>query len=260
MHHTLNPAAAADTPPTDDGYTWPACTHCHRTLWATETGRLACRPCQDKADTQLAALTDLHVRLNTTAALLAVTTRSHSTPNPPAGGPTSGRAHAPLPLRVDALNLAASGGIATRLCAIEDSWRTALGWTHPLTTDGTHIYPAWRANPRIAIGRHIRFLRDNLLWACGSYDSIADDLNEIHRLHTEATHTLAGTPRPTRVPIGPCPVRLNDDTLCGTPLTATTTSRRVHCTRCGTRWDDLDAWRGLRRAQQATTAIEGAAA
>lgn len=226
-----------------DDHQWPTCAACHRDLWESEYDRKACRPCEEKAAGRLAELGPLFARLDTTAALMKGRRGAASGP--------SGTRTPPLPLNVVVLNLAAAGGVATRLQAIEDSWRQALGWTIEPRTDGWTVFAAWRANPARDVPERIKFLGNNLLWACSSYESVGDDLEEIRRLHFEATAALSPDPRPGRVKIGFCPVRYDNGDRCQQPLTATAANHRIHCGGCGARWDDMDAWRALRREQDA---------
>jgi DNA-directed RNA polymerase subunit RPC12/RpoP len=214
-------------------YVWPKCVACRRDLWENEYERQACRPCEDRAAGQLAEIGPLFARLDTTAALVRGSRRTSAAP--------SGSRTPPLPVSLAVLNLAAVGGVATRLLAIEDSWRQALGWS---------LAPEVRPLTRV-VGEGLKFLRNNLLWACSSYESVADDLEEIRRLHAEATAALSPDPRPGRVKIGSCPVVCEDGLPCRTPLTVTTANSRIRCGGCGSRWDDLDAWRQLRQAQEA---------
>jgi hypothetical protein len=230
-------------PATLDDYQWPACAACQRDLWQAEYDRKACRPCEEKAVDRLAELGPLFKRLDTTAALMKGGRRVSS-------GPTGSRIP-PLPLNVVVLNLAAAGGVATRLQAIEDSWRQALGWTIAPRTDGRTVFAPWRANPARDVPERIEFITNNLLWACSSYDSVGDDLEEIRRLHSETTAALSPDPQPGRVRVGHCPVRDDNGERCCQPLTATAANHRIHCGGCGARWDDMDAWRALRRDQDA---------
>lgn len=237
MYNPHEPAA-----PLDD-HQWPTCAACQRDLWEAEYDRQACRPCQDKAASRLAELGPLFARIDSTAALMKGRRGA-------ASGPTGTRTP-PLPLNVTVLNLAAAGGVATRLQAIEDSWRQALGWTIAPRTDGRTVFAPWRAIPARDVPARITFLSNNLLWACSSYESIADDLEEIRRLHAECTAALSPDRRPGRVKVGYCPVRYDTGERCQQPLTATAASHRIHCGGCGARWDDMDAWRALRREQDA---------
>ncbi|WP_331731747.1 hypothetical protein OG298_45630 (plasmid) [Streptomyces sp. NBC_01005] len=216
-----------------DDYQWPTCTNpnCKRQLWTNETGRQACRPCEDQTAKHLTELPALFRRLNTTTTLM----RGARHP----GGATSGSKTPPIPPRLEVLSLIAAGGVATRLRDIEDAWRKTLGWT---------IAP-WRGRPAQAVPEHIRFLVNNLPWAVSDYESVGQDIDDLRRLHAECTAAAANEHRPGRVSIGRCPVRLDDDTPCQTELTATAASHRVRCNGCGTRWETLAEWKQLRAAQ-----------
>ncbi|MCX4816737.1 hypothetical protein OG601_47315 [Streptomyces sp. NBC_01239] len=226
-----------DHTPDDDGYEWPTCVtpNCKRQLWVAEADRWACRPCEDSTGKRIIEIPALYAQLDTTAMLMKGASRI--------GGGTSGSRTAPIPPRLDVLNLVGPGGIAARLRDIEDAWRAALGW---------NIAP-WRGNPAEAIPRHVGFLANNLLWACERYESVGQDIDDLRRLHAECAALAAGEKRPGRVQIGACPVRL-DDGWCGTALTASTGSHRVHCGGCKARWEGLGEWRELRAAQEAVTA------
>lgn len=226
-----NPAASESE---YDDYEWPACTACGRELWHTEIGRQACRPCEQKTGARLAELPDLFAQLNTTAALMRGTRRPDTA--------TSGSRVPPIPPRIGVLSLLAAGGTAARLRDVEDAWRVALGWT---------IAP-WRGSPAEAVPEHTRFLVNNLPWAAESYESIAEDVEEIRRLHAECAAALSGDRRPGRVGVGLCPVLL-DDGPCSAQLTASAASHLIRCGSCGTEWGDMAAWRDLRRAQEEQT-------
>lgn len=239
-------------------YEWPACVtpRCNRQLWVAEAGRWACRPCEDATATRIAELPGLFVQLNQTAMLMKGSSRGSS--------PTSGSRTPPIPPRLDILNLVApAGGIAARLRDIEDSWRSALGWAIEPDSDGTRVFAAWRINPVEAVKRHTKFLANNLLWACSSYESVGQDIVDLRRMHGECKALANHEPRAGRVQIGACPVQVGDG-WCGQPLTAATDNHRVRCSNCGARWDGLGEWRELRAAQEAVaialTQSSGAAA
>lgn len=223
-------------------YSWPACVACGHELWTSEAGRQACRPCEDKTTKRLTELPVLFTQLNTAASLMRGARK--------VGAATSGSRVPPIPPRLEVLSLVAAGGVATRLRDIEDAWRVALGWT---------VAP-WRGSPVEAVPEHIKFLVNNLPWASDSYESIGQDVDDIRRLLAECTAALTGERRPGRVNIGYCPV-VNEETgtICGTPLTATAASPRIHCAGCGTEWPDMASWRDLRRAQDAAIESEAAA-
>lgn len=213
-------------------YQWPVCAACGKDLWVNENGRQACRPCEIKTMKRLVELPALFVELTRTATLM----RGARKPD----AATSGSRTPPIPPRLEVLDLTGPGGVAARLAAIEDAWRVVLGWT---------IAP-WRGSPAQAVPEHVRFLINNLPWACDSYDSIGQDIDDVRRLHAETTAAISRERRPGRVQTGLCPVPL-DNGPCGQQLTATTASHRIRCQTCGTEWDGLAAWRGLRQAQEA---------
>ncbi|SES03653.1 hypothetical protein [Streptomyces qinglanensis] len=220
---------------TDDGYDWPTCGACARPLWEQELGRIACRPCEDKTRTRLAAIPGLFTHANTTAALMRGTVGKQ--------GNVSGSRTPPIPPDVRVLNLVAPGGAATRLAAIEDAWRQALGWT----------MAPWRGNARQAVPEHVRFLVNNLPWAVDAYESVGQDVEEVRQLHAELGAALDPTKRAGRVKVGLCPIAYDDGTQCGAQLTASTGSPRIRCGDCGSEWPDMAAWRELRLAQEAAT-------
>jgi hypothetical protein len=226
-----------DHAPIDDGYIWPVCTAGPETgprshqLWTDELDRLVCRPCEDRTSARIAELPGLFRQLDTTASLMRGARRP--------GGGSSGSKVPPIPPRLEVLSLVGPGGVAARLRDIEDAWRKALGWT---------VAP-WRGSPAQAVPAHTKFLADNLLWACGSYESIGQDIDDLRRLHGECTAIANDERKPGRVQIGACPVQ-GEDGPCAAPLTARADSHRVHCTTCDSRWETLGEWRELRAAQE----------
>jgi hypothetical protein len=258
-----------------DDYLWPTCAAGPTTgprshpLWQSELDRLVCWPCEQKTAARITELPALFQQLNQTAMLMKGASRT--------GGGSFGTRTAPIPPRLEVLNLVGPGGLSTKLQAIEDSWRQALGWAIPPTTDrrttfpiqraadgrtllgqphrDERVYPNWRTpRPGVTVPRHVTFLAGNLRWACERYESIGQDIDTLRRLHGECIAIANNEPRPGRIQTGTCPAPA-DDGPCGTPLTASTTSHRIHCTTCGTSWDGMGEWRNLRTAQE-TIALE----
>lgn len=225
------------------GYVWPVCAtpNCNRELWVNETGRFACRPCEDRAGKHLAELPVLFGRLNTTATLMRGARK--------VGGGGGGSKVPPIPPRLEVLALTGPGGVAARLAAVEDSWRQALGWT---------VAP-WRGSARQAVPEHIKFLVNNLPWACDAYDSVGQDIEDLRRLHAECAAVVADERKPGRVSIGRCPT-MYDDGPCGAELTASAGSHRIRCGSCGSRWETLGEWRVLRQAQEDVLATDAGVA
>lgn len=224
-------------------YEWPACTACGKDLWVdeAEAGRQACRPCEARTAQRLAELPTLFAQLNTTATLMRGPRRT--------GTATTGSKEPPIPPRLEVLALTGPGGVATELQAIEDAWRLAFGRKIEPRSDGVRMFASWRIHPATAVPEHVNFLRINLERACERYESIGQDIDDIRRLHAEATAALSTERRPGHVQIGPCPVQLEDG-LCRMLLTATVASSFVRCPNCQTEWDGYAAWRQLRLAQQ----------
>lgn len=225
----------------DSEYIWPTCVSCRRNLWTIELDRQACRPCEDRTAVRIIELPILFRQLDSTAMLMRGARRP--------GAGSSGTRTAPIPARLEVLALVGPGGVAARLQAIEDSWRKALDWQPEIRSDGVRIFAPWREDAAEAVPQLARFIANNLLWACSSYESVADDIDEIRRLHSECMALVNDERRPGRVQIGNCPVSLGDS-VCWAPLTASAASHRVHCTACGTRWETLGEWRELRAAQE----------
>jgi hypothetical protein len=225
--------------PAELDYEWPTCVtpRCNRQLWVAEAGRWACRPCEDRASQWIAELPGLYRQLDTTASLMRGARRP--------GGGSSGSKTPPIPPRLEVLALVGPGGVAARLAAIEDAWRSVLGWT---------VAP-WRGSPAQAMPHLVEFLANNLLWACSSYEEVGQDIDDLRRLHGEMKAIVDGERRPGRVQIGACPVRLEGEP-CAAPLTASAASHRVRCGSCGARWETLGEWRELRAAQDAVLAEE----
>ncbi|WP_405673239.1 hypothetical protein [Streptomyces sp. NBC_01530] len=230
-----------DDLPADVEYFWPTCVACGRDLWTAELDRKACRPCGERTAARIAELPALFRQLDTTAALMRGARR------PGAGG--GGSKTPPIPPRLEVLALVGPGGIAARLQAVEDSWRLALGWAIEVRSDGDRVFAAWRSDPARDVPARCQFLANNLLWACGSYESVADDIDEIRRLHAECAAIANDERKPGRVQIGNCPGQLEAG-LCWQPLTASAGSHRIHCGSCGARWETLGEWRELRAAQE----------
>ena len=79
---------------------------------------------------------------------------------------------------------------------------------------------------------------------------MGQDIDDLRKLHAECAALASGEKRPGRVQIGVCPTVVGD-AWCGTQLTASTGSHRIHCGSCGARWETLGEWRELRAAQEA---------
>lgn len=191
------------------GYEWPVC-GCGRRLRADELSRTACRLCQDRADTALRQLPGpdgLYAQLATRLA-------------PGRGGDSvvvSASRTAPLPLRLEPLNLMARGGVVTVLQAWQVDWHELLGWRHP----------RWNGGLQQQCDQAVRALRINLEWAASSHPAFADFTTEVTSLVRQCERQITGE-RPERgVPVA-CP--------CGTVLRVTVSTPGCRCRGCGTQY------------------------
>lgn len=221
------PAYTYDLP--DDTET--RCTSCKRPMYETELDRWACRICEDKARTQLGEMAGLYTELGARLA-------------PGAGGSNTGRVTGatktpPLPVALAPLALRGPGGMTALLQTVEDSWRSTLGWT---------VAP-FRGNIEQTLTGVVEFLVNNVGWACGRYDEVAEDLKTIRVIHSNATAIVNGT-TDTRVPVGCCPaVNLATGTACAQPLKVSPWALSIRCGGCGTGWQ-RDEWLRLGAAMR----------
>ncbi|MFD4921176.1 hypothetical protein ACFWNE_07630 [Streptomyces goshikiensis] len=187
------------------------CPCCNRALWHDELA--TCRRCETDAARQLRALPNLFHHADQTAALIKPR-------NPEVTG--SGQPAHSSPVVFGVLDLTAVGGAVTRLQAIEDSWRHALGWD---MGDTRH---------RADIAGVTTFLINNLRWACENYPEIADDLKVIGRLHNQLSSVLTGE-RPPRTFYVYCRSAACDGTMLITLFT-----RAAACPSCGEWYEGAD--------------------
>lgn len=193
------------------------CTNCPRLLTADEHGHHACRPCQDRATTQLRAMPALYGQLGDVL-----------TPGAGSGnaGPVSGATKTPpLPAALQPLSLRGPGGIVSQLLGIEERWRIQLDW-EPLPFRGSYEQ---------TLPGCVTVLVNNLPWACAEYGLVADDLKLINSLHRQAEGAVTGVWE-QRVPVGCCPARVDAGPACGEQLQVSPWAAEIRCGGCGTRW------------------------
>lgn len=187
-----------------DQPTTPApCICCHRPRRPDETGH-ACRLCQHAGTRLLYALPGLY---RATAPLLQPG-RTGTT-----AGPVTGSKHAPLPVRLDVLDLRAVGGLTNVITGWESAVRDELGWD-----------PApFRGDYEQTLTAACRVLADNTPWIYTSF-AVVDDLHhELRQWHQRLTRLITGEPPERRLHVA-C-------TTCGSPIpiTLTTPGRRCGC-------------------------------
>jgi hypothetical protein len=195
---------------TPDDATAPTCTVCHRGLYADEATRQACRPCTDRTDLALRALAGpegLYARLS---GFLA--------PGSGNGGPTvSGSRTAPIPARLEVLNLQARGGVVTILQTWIIDWYENLAYRHP----------RWDGNLQQQCDQAVHRLRVLLPWAAEQHPAYAEFSHEIAQIKRQCEAQITGERAPRRVPVT-CP--------CGTVLKVTLDTPGARCPACGTQY------------------------
>ena len=187
--------------------------------------------CETRAGEQIRELGALYGRL---ASVLA-----HGAA-PCGGGRVTASKTAPLAVTLQPLSLRGPGGIVGEPQVIEDAWRKALGWT----------VAAWRGSLEETLPHVIKFLGNNIGWACDAYEEVPEDLRVVSRLHGQVTSAITGE-RDVRVPIGCCPIIIDEtaDELCGAKIRMSPWAPTIRCTTCGTTWGK-ENWLRLGAAMQ----------
>ena len=174
-----------------------------------------CPGCQTHIDQQLAELPDLYARL--------FDELEPGTVVPDGTRPT--KADAPLPVRLEVLNLRQRGGMV----AILEEWETAWREDFELTA-GT-----FRGDTEQTLVGVIEFLRVWLDKACAVFPGMAAFAGEVRDLHATC-RALLGEIESTFSP-GACPVILDDATECHGRLTVDRWgANNVSCPECHTEW------------------------
>ncbi|MFJ6348632.1 hypothetical protein ACIQKB_04045 [Streptomyces sp. NPDC092046] len=182
---------------------YPSCTRCARDLRDDEAGRHLCRICEDRAAAALLAIPALYQQLG-----------QHLHRGASTGPAVSGSKTAPIPLRLDVLELQLeTGPILAPLQAWVRDWETY---------GRAELAETGSLQDRVAGA--CRTLRYNLRWAVehhAAVDEFAEELCSIHR-------TLAGITsgeRPAR--------RLHAECPCGHSFPFTLNTRGETCRACG---------------------------
>lgn len=213
-----------------------------------QDGSQCCAGCQRKLLHQLNDTVDLYAML---PAFLA--------PGSSAGAPkVSGSREAPLPLRLDVLNLlgAAAGG------TVHDPHGDQTGTTP--VVERLHSWERdWRETRGLSPGKGpatvtscTGFLRAQLDWAAREHPAIVEFATELRELVSEL-RVATGDPRPK--PIGTCTNLVDRDgqrVECGHKLYAAPYSDVIRCRACGDRWS-RDRWLMLGRIQTQQLAQPG---
>ena len=180
-----------------DDYTWPTCTVCTRNLWEDERDRQACRPCQNRADTNLAALAgpptyDEEGRIvsGLYAALDHVLTPSGSRD----GARASSSPGSQLPVRLEPLSLSAHGSIVTIL----QTW--AEDWDQRMHREP----PRWHGTLQQQCDQAVSKLRTDIEWAASRHPAFDEFHHEVAKLTRSCQRQITGEPPERRVTVA-CP-------------------------------------------------------
>ncbi|MEU2674807.1 hypothetical protein ABZ622_39455 [Streptomyces sp. NPDC007164] len=183
------------------------CLICRSGLYADELGRYACRPCTERIDGNLRALAGpggLYARLSAQLA-----------PGVGNGGPAvSGSRTAPVPLRLEVLNLMTAGG------PVLGSLET---WVRDWREHGrAEVCEAGTLQQRLdhAVGT----LRFNLQWAVANHEAVDEFARETSLIYRQCEAQVTGERRPRVIPVA-CP--------CGTTLRVTLDTAGCRCPGCG---------------------------
>ncbi|MEV4970608.1 hypothetical protein [Streptomyces scopuliridis] len=193
------------------------CLICHRGLYADELGRFACRHCTDRIDGQLRALAGpdgLYARLSAQLA-----------PGAGNGGPAvSGSRAAPVPLRLEVLNLMTAGGPI--LGPLET-------WVRDWREHGrAEVCEAGTLQQRV--DHAVRTLRFNLEWAAANHPAIDEFAGEIGQMRRQCEGQVTGEKPPRRIPVA-CP--------CGQVLRVALDTAGERCPGCGEQYGHTEVLR-----------------
>ncbi|MFI0914352.1 hypothetical protein [Streptomyces abikoensis] len=185
--------------------TWP-CAICDR------PARTRVHPgCRNRLDENLDALPGLYRRL---ADVLA--------PGRTGGDGRTASRTAPLPVRLDVLDLRARGGIEGILTTWEADVREILGWAPP----------PFRGTIEQQVDGAAGFLRANLLWICDEHPAVRELAEEIRQTTGRARAFITGERPERRISVA-CP--------CGGALRVTISTSGTRCPACGTQYGHTEA-------------------
>jgi len=202
----------------------------------TGDNRPVCQNCRDRLRATLNDIPDLYTALDDE--LLGQGGK--------AGPKVSGTREAPIPGRLDVLNLRGPGSTANMPIADQhgaipvfaalESWER--DWRH---CRGLPITGVWPDLPT-ALTSIVRFLDAHLDWAAdnhGAIDEFAGDVRGVRQ-----SIKAAQGDRPDTVAIGNCPILDDAGKACGAKLRASTWHDTIRCPACRTVWERAE-WERL---------------
>ncbi|MFJ9740858.1 hypothetical protein [Streptomyces sp. NPDC101166] len=181
------------------------CCVCHRDLYADE--QATCRPCTDRVDHTLQTIAGpdgLYARLSASLR-----------PGSSTGGPVvSGSRTAPLPVRIEVLDLMTERGPI--ISALE-------GWVRDWEFYGRATVDEGGTLQR-RVDHAVQTLRFNLAWAAAHHPAFSDFADEIHHVKRRA-ETATGAEKP--------PIKVPVTCRCGATVRFTLDTRSEICRACG---------------------------
>ena len=161
------------------------------------------------------------------------------------GQRVSGSREAPLPLRVDPLDLM----MPARVGIVHDLWRDQTGQVSVATIldlwvrDWRDVRDRGEGLPVPTVLELTRWLGNRLDWACDDHPAVDEFAGEMRRLRGGLA-AVVGV-KSDRVYVGPCPIT-DDKGTCGAALTADPYLDIIRCPRCDTMWSrDKWLWLGM---------------
>lgn len=209
---------------------------------------LCCAGCTSRMRDQLAALVDEYARLD-------------ATPGSSTGQRVSGTRTAPLPLRVDVLNLVGPGSAHVHVDRREEhddqvGELPPLVWLDQVVRDWRDTRGQGEHLPGTTITQMTAWLDRRLDWAADEHPAIDEFAAEL----AGQLRTLRGVNRAGEKPdaefVGYCPADAVDGP-CGQPLYANPWYAVITC-GCGAEWR-RDQWEHLAATLNAASGTEGAA-
>ena len=198
----------------------PCCTACRTPLWDTELGRYACRYCTERADQNLRVIAGppIYVGDGSKRKLVSgfyAALSGRLMPGRGGDGPcVSGSRTAPVPVRMDILNLMTAGGPI--LGPLET-------WVRDWEAHGrAEMCEAGTLQQRV--DHAVSTLRFNLEWAATRHPAVDEFVREVGLIRRQCEGQVSGEKPPRRIPVT-CP--------CGQILRVTIDTDHARCPGCG---------------------------
>lgn len=191
-----------------------ACTVCRRPI-NPEREPIRHQSCADRLR---AALRDIPGHYALMGAVLAPGTAGSGSVH------VTGTRTAPLPVRLEPLNLRSRGGMITVMASWETEWRDLRG-----------MAAAQRGIGERDLAAIVLWLRAHLPWAIETHPAVDEFATEVRDILHQCR--LAAGVLPKMMRIGNCPHVTDGETdECGAALYADPLADAIRCRRCGTRW------------------------